>query len=75
MPKLVADNLTKEQFEAVKKGGPSPTGSSSRNSLNPLHDEDDAILFKMGYAPALHRGLNGFMSFAFGFTEGWPFFS
>lgn len=32
-------------------------------------DDDDVQLLKLGYKPALHRGLDATMNFAFGFTE------
>lgn len=32
-------------------------------------NDDDIILDNMGYKQDLHRGVDAFMSFAFGFTE------
>lgn len=41
------------------------TGSDVGTALS----EDDLLVIDMGYKPTLHRGLNSFMNFAYGFTE------
>lgn len=37
--------------------------------ISDMQDPDDEVLLKLGYKPALHRGLDATMNFAFGFTE------
>jgi amino acid transporter len=39
------------------------------SSVNSMEEDDDVVLKKLGYEKVLHRGLNAFSNFAFGFTE------
>jgi hypothetical protein len=39
------------------------------SSVNSMEEDDDVVLKKLGYEKVLHRGLNAFSNFAFGFCR------
>jgi amino acid transporter len=70
MSGLKAQLIMSFDIDTVDKGSLMPVGSiRSDRKDSTATDDDDILLAKMGYKPTLHRGLDSFMNFAFGFTE------